>query len=128
MKTKPKGFLNTQKTQYAGQHILLEFWGGQGIDSVPIIRKALSQAVKAAGAMLLKIELHKFSPQGVSGIALIAESHISIHSWPEYDYAAIDIFTCGQKVNSKKAITALKKVLKPKRVEIKEIKRGKIGK
>jgi S-adenosylmethionine/arginine decarboxylase-like enzyme len=107
MKTKPKGFLNTRKTKYAGQHILLEFWGAQGIDSVPIIGKALRQAVKAAGATLLKIDLHKFSP---------------------HDYAAIDIFTCGQKVNSKKAIIALKKFLKPKKVEVREVKRGKIGK
>jgi S-adenosylmethionine decarboxylase len=142
MKQKPKGFLNTQKIKsctfseyqnpgktqgkYAGRHILLEFWGAQGINSITKVKKALTQAVKASGATLLKIELHKFSPQGISGVAIIAESHLSFHSWPEYKYAAIDIFTCGEKVKPQKAISVLKKFFKPSKVEIKEIKRGKI--
>ncbi|MFH1461259.1 MAG: adenosylmethionine decarboxylase [Patescibacteria group bacterium] len=124
MKTKSKGFLNAQKVKYAGRHILLEFWEARNIDSIAVVRKALVQSVKAAGATLLKIELHNFSPQGISGMAIIAESHISIHTWPEHRYAAIDIFTCGQKVKPKKAIAVLKKFFKPKRVELKEIKRG----
>jgi len=126
MNSKAKGFLNTQKIKYAGNHILLEFWGAKDIDSISIIKKALTRAVKDCGATLLKIELHKFSPQGVSGVALIAESHISLHTWPEYDYMAIDIFTCGQTVNPYKAVDTLKKIFKPRKVEIKEIKRGKL--
>lgn len=128
MGNKTKGFLNTQKNkiQYAGIHLLLEFWQVEDIDSIKAIRKALIKAVKAAGATLLKIELHKFSPQGISGVAIIAESHISIHTWPEYNYAAIDIFTCGRKVKPYQAVTALKESFKPKRFKIKEIKRGKI--
>ena len=124
MKIKSKGFFKVRKIKYAGRHILLEFWEAENIDSIVIIKKALIEAIKASKATLLKIELHNFSPQGISGMAIIAESHISIHTWPERRYAAIDIFTCGQKVKPEKAVAVLKKFFKPKRVELKEIKRG----
>lgn len=124
MDKKTKGFCYTQQIKYAGQQILLEFWGAKGLDSIRTIKKALVQAVDVSGATLLKIELHKFSPQGVLGIALIAESHISIHTWPEYQYAAIDIFTCGNKVDPYRAVASLKSSFKPKRIQLLEIKRG----
>ena len=124
MNSKAKGFYNTRKIKYAGNHILLEFWGAKDINSISAVKKALTQAIKACGATLLKIELHKFSPQGVSGVAIIAESHISIHTWPEYNYTAIDIFTCGDKVDPYQAVNTLKKILKPKKIEVVEIKRG----
>ena len=110
--------------KYAGHHILLEFWEAKDINSIRAIKKALAQAVKACGATLLKIELHKFSPQGVSGVAIIAESHISIHTWPEYQYTAIDIFTCGNEVDPYQAISSLKSSFKPKDVQLLEVKRG----
>lgn len=118
MKKNQKG-----KIKYAGTHLLLEFWGAKNINSVKIIKKALTEAVQACQATLLKIELHKFSPQGVSGVAMIAESHISIHTWPEYQYVAIDIFMCGDK-DPYKAIGPLKKNFQPKKVEVIEMKRG----
>jgi len=126
MKNKTKGFLNVQKNKpkYAGVHLLLEFWGAENIDSLAKIKEALTQAVKAAEATLLKVDLHKFSPQGISGVAIIAESHISIHTWPEYQYAAIDIFTCGEKARPYQAVDILKKWFNPVKVEITEIKRG----
>jgi len=124
MTRKAKGFYYNQNINYAGRHIILDFWGVKNINSVSLIRRTLTQTVKACGATLLKIDLHKFSPQGVSGMALIAESHISIHTWPEYQYVAIDVFTCGSKVDPDKAISSLKKSLKPKKVQILEIKRG----
>jgi len=124
MKKKAKGFLNTLKIESVGKHILLEFWGAKGLNSIKIIKKALTQAVDTSGATLLKIELHKFSPQGISGIALIAESHISIHTCPQYQYAAIDIFTCGDKVDPYQAISSLKSTLKPKDIQLLEVKRG----
>ncbi len=125
MKEKAKGFCSTQNNaKYAGRHILLEFWGAQELDSINITKKALTEAIKAAGATLLKIDLHEFSPQGISGVAIIAESHISIHTWPEYNYAALDIFTCGNRVKPYKAVVILKKYFKPEKVEIKEINRG----
>lgn len=107
----------------AGIHIFLDFWGAKDINSVKFVKKALIDAVKASKFTLLKIELHKFSPQGVSGVAIIAESHISIHTWPEYEFVAIDIFLCGGK-NPNPAIKSLKKSFRPKKVIINEIKRG----
>jgi S-adenosylmethionine decarboxylase len=84
----------------------------------------LNEAVTACGATLLGLEVHKFKPHGVTGVAVIAESHISIHTWPEFDYAAIDIFTCGNKVNPEKAIKALKKYYSPEHVQMVEVRRG----
>lgn len=107
----------------AGIHILLDFWGARNINSVKYVRKALLDAVKASKFTLLKVDLHKFSPQGVSGVAIIAESHVSIHTWPEYEFVALDIFVCGGK-NPKPAINSLKKSFKPKKVIVKEIERG----
>ena len=110
--------------KYAGIHLIVELWKANNLSSLPKIKKALQESVKACGATLLKIDLHKFNPQGgISGIAIIEESHISIHSWPEYKYAAIDIFVCGD-VDPYKAIPVLKKKFKPAKLQIMEVKRG----
>lgn len=123
MATKTKGLLNPKKIEYAGKHLLLEFWGAQDIDSIEFIEKALADAVNACQATLLRIDLHKFEPQGVSGVAVIAESHISIHTWPEYNYAALDIFVCNGK-DPYLALASLKKSFKPQKVVVAEVKRG----
>lgn len=124
MKNKTKGLKKTeQKIEYAGIHLILELWGAKNLDSIKIIEKALTESVKACRATLLKIDLHHFSPHGVSGVAIVAESHISIHTWPECNYAALDVFMCG-KADPYKAIGVLKKYLKPKKIDIMEIKRG----
>jgi len=110
--------------KYAGIHLIVELWKANNLSSLPKIKQILEECVKACGATLLKIDLHKFNPQGgISGVAIIAESHISIHSWPEYKYAAIDIFVCGE-VDPYKSIPVLKKGFKPKKIQIMEIKRG----
>lgn len=109
---------------YAGIHLIIELWDAKNLSSLPKIRKSLKDSVKAIGATLLNIHLHKFSPSGgVSGVALISESHISIHTWPEYNYAALDVFVCGQ-VDPYKAITVLKKQYETSNIQISEIKRG----
>lgn len=125
MKDKTKGSARTErKIEYAGGiHLILDFWEAKNLDSIKTIKKALTEAVKAARATLLKIDLHKFSPQGVSGVAVVAESHISIHTWPEKKYAALDIFMCG-KSDPYKSVDVLKKYFQPRRVKITEIKRG----
>ena len=115
--------LSPAKIQQAGIHLILDLWGAQNLNSMSKIKKLLTESVKACGATLLKTELHQFSPQGISGIAVIAESHISIHTWPEKGYAAMDIFTCG-KVDPYRALVIIKKILQPERVEMIEIKRG----
>lgn len=114
------------KSKYAGIHLLAEFWYGKIIEESKEIEKILIEAAKKAGNTPLEVSIHKFSPRGITGVVLLAESHIAIHSWPEINYLAIDIFTCGDKAVPQKALNCLKKAFQPKRVEIKEIKRGKL--
>lgn len=112
------------KTKYAGIHLLAEFWYGKNIKNSKELKRILITAAKKAKSTPLKICTHKFSPQGMTGVVLLAESHIAFHSWPELSYLAIDIFTCGSKTMPRRALEYLKKELKPKKVEIKGIKRG----
>ncbi|MBS40890.1 MAG: adenosylmethionine decarboxylase [Rhodospirillales bacterium] len=82
--------------KFAGTHILLDLWDAQNIDDQIFVEKTLKEAVKACEAKLLHMHLHKFGEGlGISGVAVLAESHISIHTWPERQFAAIDIFMCG---------------------------------
>jgi len=104
--------------------LLAEFWHGKNIESAKELKRILIAAAKKAKTTPLKISIHKFSPQGMTGVVLLAESHIAFHSWPELNYLALDIFTCGNKAMPRKAMEYLKKELRPMKVEIKEIKRG----
>jgi S-adenosylmethionine decarboxylase proenzyme len=114
------------KQKYAGVHLLAEFWQGKIIEDADRIEKILLAAAKASDSTALKTSVHKFSPQGLTGFVLLAESHIAIHTWPEYNYIAVDIFTCGEKSMPEKAFEYLKKVFKPISFEMQEIKRGRI--
>lgn len=78
------------------------------LDNEEFVKKALTEAAEAAGATLLNLVSHKFEPQGVTALALLAESHISIHTYPEYGYAAVDAFTCGEHTNPESACRSLK--------------------
>ena len=110
--------------KFAGTHLIIEVWNAQNLSSLKKIEKILKEAIEACGATLLKIDLHKFSPYGgVSGVAIIKESHLSIHTWPEYKYAAIDVFVCGN-VNPYKAIPVIKKGFKTENIQVSELKRG----
>ncbi len=109
---------------YAGTHLILELWQAESLTSLEVVESALREAIKSAGATLREIYLHHFSPfQGISGIAVIEESHISIHTWPELGYAAIDVFMCG-KTEPAKTIPVFKAYFKPKKVQVLEFKRG----
>jgi len=112
------------KTKAIGTHLIADFFGSRNDDSVLYIKKALKEAILKSGATLLMIKTHKFFPQGVSAFALIAESHVSIYSWPEFGYMAIDAFTSGTKINLYKILEILEKRFKPKRVKVKTLKRG----
>lgn len=110
--------------KYAGTHLLIELWDGRNFSSLVEIKKILKASIKACQTTLLKISLHKFSPYGgISGVAVISESHFSIHTWPEYKYAALDIFVCGN-VDPYQALPVLKKGFRPKKIQIVEVKRG----
>jgi S-adenosylmethionine decarboxylase len=87
------------KLETTSYHYLLEFYGvsAKDLDDIALIESRMIQAVKESGASYLNHYFHKFAPQGVSGVIVIAESHISIHTWPEVGYAALDVFTCGYK-------------------------------
>lgn len=109
-----------------GRHILFEAFGcdSQVLNSVEEVERAMVEAALAAGAEIREVAFHKFSPQGVSGVVIISESHLAIHTWPEYGYAAIDVFTCGEKVDPWDACDYLTKAFRPQHSTAMEIKRG----
>ena len=117
-------FIVDKKQLYAGNHLLLDLWGIDFDNSVRTLKKTLKNAINLSGATLLHIHLHRFGKeQGISGVAVLAESHISVHTWPERDYIAFDIFMCGD-TNPEAAAAYLIKNLKPKKKILKKIKRG----
>lgn len=116
-----------ENKKYAGIHLIAEFWCERVSEDKKELEKILLEAAEKAKNTPLKFLFHKFQPHGFSGVLLLGESHISLHFWPELNYLAIDIFTCGAKTNPSKALEYLKKKFKPKKVTIKIIKRGKIS-
>jgi S-adenosylmethionine decarboxylase len=107
----------------AGVHLIVDLHGAQGLDNIDLIETTLRRCVEAARATLLHIHLHHFQPHGVSGVAVLAESHISIHTWPDAGYAALDVFMCG-KASPDACIPVLRSAFKARRVEVNEILRG----
>lgn len=116
-----------QKTIYfAGTHLILDLWGAKRLDNLSLMRQALRNAVDEAGATLLHIHLHHFTPNGgISGVAVLAESHISVHTWPEKEYAAFDIFMCGD-AKPHLAADVFKQYFAPSAVQSSEIMRGQV--
>jgi S-adenosylmethionine decarboxylase len=111
--------------EFDGTHLLADLFGCAGLADSACVERALRAAVDAAGATLLDIRLHGFGPgQGVTGVALLAESHISIHTWPEHGYAAIDIFLCGRRHKVEDALMVLASHLAAERIEQRRIARG----
>jgi S-adenosylmethionine decarboxylase len=107
----------------AGVHLIVDVHGGEGLDDIDLIEATLRRCVSAAQATLLHIHLHHFQPNGVSGVAVLAESHISIHTWPDAGYAALDVFMCG-KADPDACIPVLREAFKAQRVEVNELMRG----
>ncbi len=117
-------FITRNGLTYAGSHLIIDLWEAEGLDDREHIEQALLDAVKAAGATLLHIHLHKFTEGGgISGVAVLAESHISVHTWPEKGYAAFDVFMCGE-AEPRKALSVFKTAFNPGRIVIGEHKRG----
>ena len=109
-----------------GRHILAEYYSCDisALDNITFLENCMRHAVEASGATIIDTKFHQFSPYGVSGVIVIAESHMAIHTWPEYGYAAIDFFTCGDRVDPWKAFDHMNRTLKPVNYSTKEIKRG----
>ena len=109
-----------------GRHLLVELYDcdREVLNDLDLIRDVMVKAAIDCGAVVLGDSFHRFSPQGVSGVVVIAESHLSIHTWPEYGYAAVDVFTCGTTVRPEKAAEVLIDRLGSKHHSLTEIPRG----
>ena len=120
-------FVERNGVKFAGTHLLIELWDAKNLGDLSITDQALRDCASEAGATLLHLHLHHFGPNaGLSGVAVLAESHISIHTWPERGYAALDVFMCGV-CDPYKAIPVLKRAFQPGNVQLNETKRGVIA-
>lgn len=121
----PKDYFVERDGQvFAGSHVLVDLWGARNLDDQELIEKALREIVDTCGATLLHIHLHRFTEGGgISGVAVLAESHISVHTWPERGFAAFDVFMCGQ-CDPENALPVLRRYFHPTEVKTDHHRRG----
>lgn len=107
-----------------GLHLLIDFWGASHLQDIELIEQTIRQAAAVCGATVLDVKLHSFGENsGVTGVAILAESHISIHTWPETGYVAIDVFMCG-KCNPNQAVPVFTSIFKPEKSQVQSYLRG----
>lgn len=113
-----------------GRHVLIEFYGcpSEIIENNALIEQHMRGAADYSGATIVESVFHHFNPYGVSGAVIIAESHLTIHTWPEYGFASVDVYTCGDSVNPWKAADYLSEKLQAKKTESFEVPRGMVEK
>lgn len=110
--------------KFAGIHLIIDMWGASKLDDIEHVKSTIIKVVRQCEATLLNLQMHYFASNGgISGFAILAESHLSLHSWPEKKYLACDIFMCGN-ANPRKAIPVLKKAFKPTDIILTEQIRG----
>lgn len=120
-------FVRRDGREFAGTHLIVDFWDAERLDDLPRMEWALREAVAAGGATLLHIHLHHFTENdGISGVAVLAESHISVHTWPERGYAAFDVFMCGE-AEPERSVAVLERVFRPARVATSTCLRGEVA-
>ena len=120
-------FIERDGVTFAGMHLLVDLWDASNLADPAHIDAALRSAALRAGATILHSHFHHFTPNGgVSGVVVLAESHISIHTWPERDFAAIDIFMCGD-CDPHDAVPVLQAAFSPGRIDLDEQRRGRIA-
>lgn len=109
-----------------GRHVLCEVNGckAEALDDIKNVEEIMVTAALTAGAEIREVAFHKFSPQGVSGVVVISESHLAIHTWPELGYAAVDVFTCGDTVDPWVAVDYISKAFAATNVTASEVQRG----
>jgi S-adenosylmethionine decarboxylase len=109
-----------------GHQLLVEFYGcdTEALNDKLLIRNAMRDAAIVAGATIVTDVFHQFNPHGISGVVVIAESHLAIHTWPEFGFAAVDLFTCGEDISPERAMQHLKAQLKAEHISMLELKRG----
>ncbi len=117
-------FIQRDGKIFAGYHLLVDLWQAHSLNNLALMRTTLKECVEICNATLLHIHLHHFEPNGgISGVAVLAESHISVHTWPERSFAAFDIFMCG-KATPQNAIAILQRTFAPQNVDIRQELRG----
>ena len=117
-------FVQRDGIEFAGTHLIIDLFGAKHLDDMERMESAMRECVEQCRATLLHIHLHHFTPNGgISGVAVLAESHISVHTWPERDYAAFDVFMCGDS-QPENAIAVLKRAFYPKEIDVHEELRG----
>jgi S-adenosylmethionine decarboxylase len=120
-------FVERDGMKFAGTHLLIDIWGAARLDDPDHIDSRLREAAIATGATILHSHFHHFSPNGgVSGVVVLAESHISIHTWPERDFAALDIFVCGD-CDPYLAVPVIQAAFEPTRIDLDEQRRGRVA-
>lgn len=112
--------------QNLGNHLIVELYECETdvINDAREVEKRMLEAVRISGATTVQSVIHKFNPHGISGVVVIEESHFSVHTWPEYGYCALDIFTCGDEIDYYTALHYLKDQFGAKNLSVTEMKRG----
>lgn len=120
------GGKDNKMTNSLGRQVLAEIYGCSfdRLNDVGKIEQIMVNAALESGAEIREVVFHKFSPQGVSGVVIISESHLAIHTWPELGYAAVDVFTCGDRVDPWDACNYLSKMFNASHMCASEMKRG----
>ena len=109
-----------------GRHLLLELYDcdTEALNSLDVVKGSMVEAAKRAQATIVDVAFHEFNPFGISGVVVIAESHLAIHTWPEYRYAAVDVFSCGETLQPQVAVDYLVEQLGAARASVVELQRG----
>src|SRR6266536_2338929 len=115
-----------ERVQALGRHLLLELFDcdAEALNSLETVKTSMVEAAKRAQATIVDVVFHEFNPFGISGVVVIAESHLAIHTWPEYRYAAVDVFSCGDVLQPQAAIDHLAQVFAAERISVVELQRG----
>jgi S-adenosylmethionine decarboxylase len=109
-----------------GRHVIAELWqcNVNKLNNIDILEQVFVEAALKSGAEIREVTFHKFAPIGISGVVIISESHLTVHSFPEHGYASIDVYTCGNRIDPHKAVQYIITMLEANRVEKLEIPRG----
>jgi S-adenosylmethionine decarboxylase len=112
--------------QRVGRHLIVELWGCDiaAMGSQGTVEEAIAKTITACGATLLDLRVYPSASAGVHGVAILAESHVMVQTWPQHGYIAVDIFTCGQHTDPNLAVPVLQRFFAPEQIQVLELNRG----
>lgn len=120
----PVYFMKREGLVFAGLHLLIDLWEAEHLDDAELMRTVFTDCVAASGATLRSLDIFQFAEGGgIAGVAMLTQSHISVHSWPEHGYAAFDVFVCGD-ARPYEIVPVLERAFRPKQIQVTEHKRG----